>query len=196
MRSRTTNDTIDFEKLVDDYYASLYRFAYSLSGNEADAWDLTQQTFSRWAEKGHTLRDASKVKSWLFTTLYREFLKWNRQSKNIFSIDDTPAGEERHSVPAEVVDRTDASALLDMLAEIDEVYRAPLSLFYLEDMTYKEIAALLEIPTGTVMSRLSRGKALLRKRIFSREGETSAGADSSPAGQSSAGRTEIDNEQG
>src|SRR5580765_4081397 len=59
----------DFEGLVERYYRSLYQFAFSLSRSEAEACDLTQQTFYIWATKGSQLRDASKVKSWLFTTL-------------------------------------------------------------------------------------------------------------------------------
>ena len=59
----------DFDEIVNRYYPMLYRFALSLARNEADACDLTQQTFSVWATKGHLLRDGSKVKSWLFTTL-------------------------------------------------------------------------------------------------------------------------------
>src|SRR5438445_13381084 len=51
-----------------------YKFAYSLTRAEADASDLTQQTFYLWATKGHQLRERSKVKTWLFTTLYRTFL--------------------------------------------------------------------------------------------------------------------------
>ena len=62
---------LDFEGLVNLHYASLYRFALSLTRKESDASDLTQQTFYVWATKGHQLLDASKVKSWLFTTLHR-----------------------------------------------------------------------------------------------------------------------------
>ena len=57
----------------------LYRFALSLSRRESDAADLTQQTFLLWAKKGHQLRDPGKVKTWLFTSLYREFLGRKRQ---------------------------------------------------------------------------------------------------------------------
>jgi RNA polymerase sigma-70 factor (ECF subfamily) len=64
----------DFEQLVDRYYAALYRFALSLARSASEAGDLTQQTFYLWAAKGHQLRDRSKVKSWLFTTLYREYV--------------------------------------------------------------------------------------------------------------------------
>src|SRR5262249_58296061 len=68
----------DFEQLVDQQYAPLFRFALSLARSEAEAADLTQQTFFLWAAKGHQLRDRSKAKSWLFTTLYREFLNRRR----------------------------------------------------------------------------------------------------------------------
>ncbi len=180
MSAPTNNESINFEELVDAHYNSLFRFAYSLSGKEADAWDLTQQTFNRWAEKGHSLRDKSKVKSWLFTTLYREFLKWSRQNRKVYSMEDLPGGAaEQHSVGSEVVNQADASALMQHLADIEETYRVPLSLFYLEDMTYKEIAEVLEIPSGTVMSRLSRGKDQLRRRLSS--AHESPGEDKRPS---------------
>src|SRR6184192_1865664 len=69
----------DFEQIVSQHYEPLYRFAFSLTRTEADACDLTQQTFYIWATKGHQLRDRSKVKSWLFTTLHREFLETRRR---------------------------------------------------------------------------------------------------------------------
>ena len=71
---------LDFEKLVEDFYMPLYRFALSLSRSESDAADLTQQTFFLWASKGHQLHEQSKVKTWLFTTLYREFL-WGERKR-------------------------------------------------------------------------------------------------------------------
>jgi DNA-directed RNA polymerase specialized sigma24 family protein len=65
----------EFEKLVNLYYRDLYRFGLSLTGNEADACDLTQETFYTWATKGHQLKSPEKVKTWLFTTLHRQFLQ-------------------------------------------------------------------------------------------------------------------------
>src|SRR5260370_36137292 len=75
--------TPDFQQLVDRQYAPLFRFALSLSKSEADAADLTQQTFFLWASKGHQLRDRSKAKSWLFTTLYREILGPRRRAARV-----------------------------------------------------------------------------------------------------------------
>src|ERR1700728_213342 len=76
-------ESTDFESLVARYYGPLYQFAFSLTRDEADACDLTQQTFCIWAAKGHQLRDISKVKTWLFTTLHREFLG-SRRRQNRF----------------------------------------------------------------------------------------------------------------
>jgi RNA polymerase sigma-70 factor (ECF subfamily) len=155
-----------FTQLVDAHYASLYRFALSLSRNAADAGDLVQQTFFIWATKGHGLRELSKAKAWLFTTLYREFLRGRRRDSRSSSLEDLPPGERDPA--AEDVDRVariDSAAVLSALQTVDEAFRAPLTLFYLEDMSYQEIADALEVPIGTVMSRLSRGKAQLRMAL-------------------------------
>src|SRR3989442_12269023 len=69
-----------FERIVSQHYEPLYKFAFSLTRTEADACDLTQHTFYIWATKGHQLRDRSKVKSWLFTILHREFLNIHRRT--------------------------------------------------------------------------------------------------------------------
>src|SRR4029079_8131817 len=71
-------DSSDFEQIVARHYEPLFKFALSLTRSEADAGDLTQQTFYVWATKGHQLRDGSKVKAWLFTTLHRAFLATRR----------------------------------------------------------------------------------------------------------------------
>src|SRR5882672_3693710 len=73
------NSDDQFETIVSDYYEPLFRFAMSLTRVECDARDLTQQTFYVWATKGHQLRDVSKVKTWLFTTLHRAFLEIHRK---------------------------------------------------------------------------------------------------------------------
>lgn len=156
-----------FEKLVDEYYADLYRFAYSLARNPDDAGDLTQQTFATFAQKGDDLRDTSKVKSWLFTTLYREFLKQGARSRRQVAMED--AELESNAVPADsdaarVAERHELLAALDSL---EEPQRVILTLFYLDQHSYKEIAEILGFPIGTVMSRLSRAKEALRAKLQS-----------------------------
>lgn len=156
----------DFSDLVETYYTALYRFALSLAKNPSDAGDLTQQTFFIWATKGQTLREAAKVKTWLFTTLYREFLRLRRRSGRITAIEDLAPGEQDPpDVHVDVIGRMDALLVLEALQEIELMFREPLTLFYLQDLSYTEIAEILSVPIGTVMSRLSRGKAHLRARL-------------------------------
>jgi RNA polymerase sigma factor (sigma-70 family) len=159
-----------FTQLVDAHYAPLFRFALSLTRREADACDLTQQTFYVWATKGGALRDVTKAKSWLFTTLYREFLRGRRRDQRWTSIEDLPPGET--DVADEEIDRVrrmDGAMVLEALGTVDEVFRAPLTLFYVEDFSYVEIAEALDVPLGTIMSRLSRGKTQLRAVLAAQE---------------------------
>ncbi len=153
---------VDFEHLVDVHYSALYRFAYSLAKNEMQAADLTQQTFYLWAAKGHELRDASKVKTWLFTTLYREFLGARRHDVRFPKVGFEDAPEQPALTPP-VHQKIDAATAVEALSKLDETHRAPLTLFYLKQFSYGEIAEVLNVPIGTVMSRLSRAKACLRQ---------------------------------
>ena len=68
-----------FETIVAEHYEALFKFAFSLARSESDACDLTQQTFYVWAKKGDQLRDPTKAKTWLFTTLHRAFLQTKRK---------------------------------------------------------------------------------------------------------------------
>ena len=155
---------LDFERLVACYYEPLYQFALSLARDESDACDLTQQTFCIWAAKGHQLRDASKVKTWLFTTLHREFLGARRKQTRFPHIDLEYAATRRE-VPPPTINRLDAGQALDALAHLDEIYQAPVALFYLQDCSYNEIAEILDVPLGTVKSRLTRGLGRLHQLL-------------------------------
>ena len=156
---------MDFEGLVDLYYPSLYRFALSLTRQETDACDLTQQTFYIWARKGHQLQDADKVKSWLFTTLHREFLQRRRRMVKFSDVELSEAEGELPDIPPASSDHVDGSAVLEALSRLDKTFQAPIALFYLEDYSYQEIGQILEIPLGTVKSRISRGIAQLQRLL-------------------------------
>lgn len=148
---------LNFESVVARYYEPLYQFAFSLTRAEADACDLTQQTFYIWATKGHQLRDPAKVKTWLFTTLHRQFLEARRRQTRFPHHELEAVSYELPAISPNTAMQLDSAQVLQALAQVDEVYQAPVALFYLEDYSYKEIAAILEVPMGTVKSRISRG---------------------------------------
>jgi RNA polymerase sigma factor (sigma-70 family) len=157
----------EFAELVESYYEPLYRFGYSLTRSSDRAADLVQETFCIWAEKNSQLRDRSKAKTWLFTTLHREFLGQRRKMARFSDepLDESLVGEEAGQTD-EAERQMDGQRAVELLGQMDEMYRAPLALFYLQQHSYKEIAEILDVPIGTVMSRLSRGKELLRKRMI------------------------------
>ena len=163
----------DFEQIVSEHYESLYRFAFSLTRTEADACDLTQQTFYIWATKSHQLRDRSKVKSWLFTILHREFLQIRKRAVRFPHFELSDGNEELPTISPEIVNTLDAAQVFKLLGQLQEPYQAALSLFYLEDCSYKEIADILEVPLGTVRSRISRGIAQLQQSILAGTGTAS-----------------------
>lgn len=156
----------EFEELVDAHYQALFRFGMSLARDADKAADLVQETFCIWAAKGGQLNDRSKAKTWLFTTLHREFLSQRRRASR-FS--DEPIDEASSAAVVgsneDAERQMDGQRALELLGELDEIYRAPLALFYLQQHSYKEIAEILDVPIGTVMSRISRGKEMLRRRM-------------------------------
>lgn len=160
--------SIDFPAVVADHYGDVYRFALSLSHDECEASDLTQEAFWRLADKALKIRDARRVKSWLLTTLYRDFMDRRRHLARHPQANLEAADWELPVVDPVVVDSLDGATAMEALASVEEAFRAPLALFYLEDYSYAEIAEILGIPIGTVMSRLSRGKVRLQQLLADR----------------------------
>jgi RNA polymerase sigma-70 factor (ECF subfamily) len=155
---------LDLARLVDDHHEILYRYAFRLTGCAADAEDLAQQTFLVAQQKLSQLRDAESARGWLFTILRNCYLKGFRKRNPLTagSID-----LDIDSLPAEVIDRPiDSDELQQALNELSDEFKIVVTLFYFEERSYREIAELLALPQGTVMSRLSRAKACLRRRLF------------------------------
>ena len=157
-----------FTAVVDRWYDPLYRFAISLCGNPEDAMDLTQNAFQKFARNGDKIRDPSKSKPWLFSVLHREYIDGYRHAKRFpkMELDSAPVAADDHSKDS-AQRKLDASQALDALAQLDERFRAPITLFYLEEFSYKEISETLSLPIGTVMSRLRRAKDQLRQILES-----------------------------
>lgn len=153
---------LDFESVVANFYEPLFQFALSLTRAEPDACDLTQHTFYVWAAKGHQLRDPNKTKTWLFTTMHRAFLvsrRWHMRFPH-YGLEDVFSELQASSpISFDQLDREDVS---EALGKLEEIYRRPVALFYLQERSYKEITDILNIPIGTVKSRIFRGIARLR----------------------------------
>ena len=144
------------QRLVDEHYVALYRYAYRLTGSSADAEDLTQETFCKAQVSLSQLRDPARAKPWLFRILRNEFLHRARADRPCVSLEGV--GDLPEPLPDSLPD-IDAEQLQMALNELPEVYRTPIILFYFDDFGYREIAEQMDLPIGTVMSRLARAKA-------------------------------------
>ena len=171
---------MDVAQLVREHHAGVYRYAYRLSGSAVDAEDLTQQVFLTAHQKLGQLRKTESARSWLFAILRNCFLKGQQKWRPI------PAEDLRLDVdriPIETLEEgeIDPERLQQALHQLPESYRLVLAMFYFENCRYREIAERLDLPIGTVMSRLARAKSSLRAKLFESE-EMVAGGQERPAG--------------
>jgi RNA polymerase sigma-70 factor (ECF subfamily) len=149
-------------ELADQHYALLYRYAYRLTGSEADAEDLTQQAFLTAHAKWDQLRDESCARSWLFTIVRNGYLRQIRGPVCLPVADLDDVAETSSS--ADDLD-FDGEQLQNVLNDLPEEFRSPVILFYFQEFSYKEIAEHMGVPIGTVMSRLARARSYLRRRL-------------------------------
>lgn len=164
-----------FEQMLDDYQQKVLRLAWSMLGNETVAQDVTQDVFMKvWKALPNYRGDAS-ASSWIYTitrnTCLSE-LKKIKVRKNVSLADETVEAEvDRQS--ASVRAENPAGCQMDvqvLLAELPDHYRHVITLFYLEQKSYEEVAAMLDIPMGTVKTYLHRAKKELT-RLSARQKE-------------------------
>lgn len=150
----------------------VYRFAQRLTGSRLEGEDLAQQALLQAYAHRDQLRNVERVRPWLATIIRHAFIRLRKQSPRpvLLPPDCEPTVEPP---PPATIDSED---LQQALNELPEEFRTPVILFYFQSLSYKEIAATLEIPLGTVMSRLARAKAHLRTRLT--EPETLASTSS------------------
>jgi RNA polymerase sigma-70 factor (ECF subfamily) len=153
------------QRLVDEHYAALYRYAFRLSGTAADAEDLTQEAFCKAQLNLSQLREAGRAKAWLFSILRHAYLHRVRADKHQRCISLDGLGDIAEPLPEPLPD-IDPAQLQGALDELPEVFRTPIILYYFEDFSYRDIAEQMDLPLGTVMSRLARAKAYLRERLL------------------------------
>lgn len=155
-RLPTTNE------LIEQHSALLFRYAYRLTGDANDSEDLVQQTFLLAHQRSHQLREAEAARGWLISILRNVFLKSLRHRHRGRSLDEI---EEPISTEPLFDGPLHLERLQQALLELAEEFRSPLVLYYFEEFSYQEIATHMGVPIGTVMSRISRGKAYLKKRL-------------------------------
>lgn len=143
----------------------LRRYARVLTGDDHRADDLVQDTLARAWEKRRLWRAGSDLRAWLFTIMHNLHLNqfaMRRRDNACVSLD-TDGGAGEFSIRANQVDRVALAEVLAQLARLPSEQREVLMLAAVEELRYEEIARVLDVPVGTVMSRLSRAREKLRR---------------------------------
>jgi RNA polymerase sigma-70 factor (ECF subfamily) len=175
-----SEETRRFEELAIPHLKPLFRFARRLTGNAAAAEDLVQETYLRALKAWSSLRDPERVRPWLFRIMSRLATdRFHSEGREVaatdaeldrFSLYDRIADEDpfpysdhlHRDFLAQFQDEEVRSALL----ALPEAFRLPLLLLYTEELSYRELAEVLDCPVGTVMSRLHRGRKILERELW------------------------------
>jgi RNA polymerase sigma-70 factor (ECF subfamily) len=149
-----------FEAEALPHLRPLYRTAYRMSRNPADAEDLVQETFLRAYRAFDTYQAGTNIRAWLYTILYRvrtdTFRKAGRSPQTVELVDEPPVPPPQEALAGGQEDLERA------LAALPEPFQSAVLLRDVEELSYDEIAEVLRVPVGTVMSRIHRGRAQLR----------------------------------
>ncbi|RMF88742.1 MAG: sigma-70 family RNA polymerase sigma factor [Nitrospinota bacterium] len=162
-----------FEALTVRYLYPLYRYARHLTRDAGKAEELVQETYLKAYQGWHRLRDDSRVKAWLFqilTNCYRDRYRQALRQPAWVELSAATEQEEEHGPvstattdPATLLERKEAiQSVQDAIAQLPPLFRMLVLLVDIEGFSYKETAEVLDIPLGTVISRLSRGRQRLR----------------------------------
>lgn len=175
-------DQADFQRLSMEHLSSLYSGAYRMTHNQADAEDLVQETFLKAYRGFHGFEDGTNLRAWLFRIMTNTYINMYRQKQRrvdqteFDDVEDLFLYRRMGGLEAATLGRTTEDVVLDRFSEsevqdaveaLPEAFRVPVLLADVEGFSYKEIAEMLDIPLGTVMSRLHRGRKALQKSLFS-----------------------------
>lgn len=155
-------DRTGFCLKIKEYQQQSYALAYSVLHNEADTEDAVCSAIQIAYEKQAQLKSESKFKAWFLTIVRNEALKFKRKRLEL------PGNERVESELRPVYDVYDE--LWDVLQKLPEEFRIVIVLYYYADLPIREIAKMLEVPVGTVKSRMNRGKGQLRKMLEGKAG--------------------------
>ena len=157
VRGATALDTDAFLELIDNNTDRMYKTAWAILGNEADAADAIQETILDCYEKLNTLRHPEYFTTWLTRILINNCLSIRRQ----YRTDSLP--EQMPEIPVE--DQYEEGGFEELISDVDEKYRLILTLYYADELSVAEIADLLEMKENTVKTRLARGREQVRRYL-------------------------------
>lgn len=177
------NGSLDtFNKYLLPHAAVIYRSAFRLCGTSQGSEDLVQETYYIALKNFDQLKDRGKSKYWLFAILRNLFLKDIEKGKNKIEIEFEAVCDTLHSdihPENEFLKNEVKQYIQSAMGKLDERLREPIRLFYFEGLSYQDISDQLNIPIGTVMSRIARAKVYL-KRYLVRSGASSFPNDEKP----------------
>lgn len=152
-----------FVFLVKQYEITMYRTAKRLLRNDEDVADVMQETIISAYEKLHTLKNNAYFKTWLYKILINKCNDLLNKKKDVTEID-------LHTLPQTTKSPFEKLELEDALNSLNETYKLALTLYYIVGLSIKEIGEFLDEPEGTIKSRLSRAKTILRTNYYKIEG--------------------------
>jgi RNA polymerase sigma-70 factor (ECF subfamily) len=170
--SERNQQAVSFEELAMPLLEALYNFACYLARDRSEADDLVQETYLKGLKGFSSFQPGTNFRAWMFRILRNTFLtsKSGLAASRTISLDD----DEQDTGPVAVTGETPETLLLQSasdemvraaIADLPVIYREALLLCDVEEMSYQEIAEALSIPTGTVMSRISRARKAVRDRL-------------------------------
>ncbi len=159
-----------FDKYLLPHASVIFRSAFRLCGNRQGAEDLVQETYFQALKNFDQLKDRERCKYWLFAIMRNLFLKDVEKSKNRIEIEFDAVCDTLHSKvntpEKDFLGDEVRHALLSAMNKLDERLSQPIQSFYFEGLSYQEIATRLDIPIGTVMSRIARAKVYLKRDLI------------------------------
>jgi RNA polymerase sigma-70 factor (ECF subfamily) len=190
MTSKASARSQLFEEQAMEHIDKLYAHAMRKTGNSADANDLVQETYLKAFAAFDQFQQGTNIKAWLHRILENTYINQYRNQQNqpfyspLEELEDWQLGEgesrtatSSRSAEAEAIDHLPASAIKDALQSLPEDFRAAVYLVDVEGYSYQEVADIMDTPTGTVMSRLHRGRKLLREQLVDYAHEQGIGKD-------------------
>lgn len=155
----------EFESVALPLHDALYRTALSLMRNPDQAQDVVQETYLEAWKSFHKFATGTNCKAWMFAILFHKVRHYRRKWLGRWIQPEENVLAETLMARAELPDRVTDQEILTAIAEIPAQFSEVLLAVDVQELAYKEAAEVLGVPIGTVMSRLSRGRALLRERL-------------------------------